>query len=203
MRQEFVEEIENTAKDTVNGIHTALPGKIVSVDTEKGTASIQPVGKFVLSDGRKLDYPMLTEVPLVFPLCQQGQIGIAYPVKKDDCCLVILSEIELDEWRNEAEAEGTLRFDLTNAIAIPGLYNKKNEMLAKAMEEDAIVLETPAVEVMISKKEAKVTVGQVKMSVSESGIAAWGDFNIKGNILYTGTVKRIDEDEMDQIIGEA
>lgn len=80
MLQEVTAEIEKTAKAVVNEIHTALPGEIISFDG--GMATVKPIGKYVTSDGVKLDYPTITEAPVIFPFCQSSGVGIAFPVKK-------------------------------------------------------------------------------------------------------------------------
>ena len=82
----------------------------------------------------------MTEVPLVFPFSQTAGIGIAFPVNSGDSCLVIFSEAELDEWRSSAEAEAPLRFDLTNAVAIPGLLSLGCGLVEKACAQTAVVI---------------------------------------------------------------
>ena len=40
MMQEFVQEIQNTVQRGLRGIHTAMPGQIVSFDAAKGIATV-------------------------------------------------------------------------------------------------------------------------------------------------------------------
>ena len=40
MMQEFVQEIQNTVQRGLRGIHTAMPGRIVSFDAAKGIATV-------------------------------------------------------------------------------------------------------------------------------------------------------------------
>lgn len=167
MLQELTAEIEQTAKAVANDIHTALPGKIVSYDSDNCTVTVSPIGKYITSDGVELDYPMITEVPVIFPCCQSIGTGIAFPLKKGDSCLVIVSEVELDTWRSGAESEGSLRFDLTSAVVIPGLLKRGNAASKKAAKENSVV----------------VTAGSVFLSVSEKGVT------IEGNLTVTGDVK--------------
>lgn len=174
MLQEFTQEIENTARAAVDDIHTALPGKIIAFDESSGTVTVQPVGKYVTFDEIELDYPIISEVPLVFPICQQEGVGIAFPVKKGDSCIIIISEVELDEWRSGAKSEGPLRFDLTSAVAIPGLLKGNNQLVSRATKMNAVIVKSSGTELV----------------VSESGIAIGGDLKVKGNIYYTGTCQR-------------
>lgn len=190
MLQELTEEIEETASAVVNGIHTALPGEIVSFDASSGTAAVKPVGRFVTSDGHELDYPLITEVPVVFPFCQQINVGIAYPVKRGDSCLVVISEVELDAWRSGAESEGTLRFDLTNAVAVPGLLKGGNALAAKAVSQNAVIIGTPGAQVSVFDDRVMVSTAGAQLEVSKSGITAGGNLKVDGNILYTGVCQK-------------
>lgn len=191
MLHELSQEIEKTARAVVNEIHTAIPGKIDSFNTDDGTAKVKPIGKYVTSDGKELDYPMLTEVPVVFPVCQQEGIGIAFPVKKGDSCLIIIFEVELDEWRSRAKSEGPLRFDLTSAVAIPGLIWKKSALVTKAVERNALMLASSGVEISVLKDMAKVDIGTTVLEVSKSGLTVGGNLTVKGNISCSGTCSAV------------
>ena len=197
MRQELTQEIENTVRAIVNEVHTALPGEIVSFDASKGTATVKPIGKFMVSSKKTLNYPTISEVPVVFPYCQQTGVGIAFPLLKGDSCLVIVSEVELDEWRSGAESEGSLRFDLTNAIVIPGLMNGGGDLITKAANKNAVVIGTTGAEICVSDESVDIAIDEVTFSVSESGITIGGDLLVKGNISYTGdnTKAILDENE--------
>lgn len=187
MLQEFTQEVEDTARAVVNEIHTALPGEIVSFNAGSGTATVKPVGKYVTSDGKELDYPVITEAPLAFPFCQQAGVGVAFPVNKGDSCIIIISEVELDAWRSGAESEGSLRFDLTSAMVIPGLLDGGSDLVAKAAKLNAVVVGSSGSEVIVGGDSVQVEVGDTKLEVSESGIAIGGNLKVKGNISYTGS----------------
>ena len=174
MLQEFSEEVEKTARAVVNEIHTALPGEVISFDGGTGTATVKPVGKFVTSDGKKLDYPTITEAPIVFPFCQQAGVGIAFPVKAGDSCIILISEVELDQWRSGAEAEGSLRFDLTNAMILPGLLKGTSALAAAAVSANGVIVQA----------------GDSSITVSGGGIAVRGNLKVDGNISYTGVCQR-------------
>ena len=181
MLQEFTAEVERTAKSAVNDIHTALPGEIVSFDGK--TAKVQPIGKYVTSDGTSLDYPILTDVPVCFPFCQSSDVGFVFPVKKGDSCIIIISEVELDAWRSGAESEGSLRFDLTNAMAIPGLLELSSAEAVKANKNNAAIIKAGDAEIMVADSGCQVSVGGTVLNVTE------GEVSIQGNLTVTGDVK--------------
>lgn len=172
MLQEFAQKIEQTSKEILNEIHTVLPGKFQSFDPTKGTATVKPIGKYVLQNGEKLEYPEITEVPVLFPYHQAAGIGMLFPIQKEDRCLILVSEMELDEWRSGAESEAPLRFDLSSAVVLPGLLLEGKEV-SGIYRPDAVV----------------VRAGKVDWILSENGIVCHGDIQVNGTLSCTGDVK--------------
>ncbi|TZE83531.1 Gp138 family membrane-puncturing spike protein [Calorimonas adulescens] len=169
MLQEFTEQIGRTIEEFLSGVHTAMPGEIKSFDSATCTAVVLPKGQFRSPDGRVFNYPVISGVPVV--LIQGGgqDATIAFPIKEGDGCLLIICEQALDYWRYGGETQAELRHDLTNAVAIPGLFAKPNAAVKEAIDNDAIV---------IKKGDSKIT-------LSQSGIAIRGDLTVEGNITTT------------------
>ena len=92
MLQEFTQEIKNVVLDILRGVHTVIPGKIVTYDPDKNLASILPDGKFEKPDGSKMDYPKLNEVPVYVIQGSEQTATFVYPIKKNDECMVLFSE---------------------------------------------------------------------------------------------------------------
>ena len=179
MYQEFAQSVENMAKSVMNDIHTALPGKIMSFSPEKGTAVVKPAGKYLTSDGVSLEYPVISGAPLMFPYCGTASVGLTFPVKTGDDCLIIVSETDLDEWLSGAESEAPLRYDLTSAIVIPGLMPVGNAAMAKANARDAVVIISGAAEIVIANGKIDIK-GDVTFdgNVSVNGILTVGNINL-------------------------
>lgn len=188
MMQEFAQQVEETARAVVDEIHTALPGTVISFNPGSGTAAVRPNGKYVTADGKQIAYPQITNVPVTFPFCQTAGVGIAFPVGKGDSCLIIISEVELDEWRTGAESEGSLRFDLTSAMCIPGLLEGGADIVSKACQNNAVFVSAGGTEVMVADDSVRITSGETDMTVSEVGVAIRGDLKVDGNISSTGTI---------------
>lgn len=188
MMQELVQEIENTVMDVMKGIHTAMPGTISSFDPGSGKATVKPGGKFTTSGGRRMAYPAISDVPVAFPVCQSAGVGVAYPVKAGDSCIIIISEVELDEWRSGAESEGSLQFDLSSAMAVPGLMVGGGEMIQKACAQDAVVIAGGTAEVLVSEENITATVGDTELKLTEAEVAIRGDLKVDGDISYTGSL---------------
>ena len=60
MMQEFVQEIKNTVSKNLKGVHTAMPGEILSYDPATGLATVQPKMKYKKPDGTTIDFPQVT-----------------------------------------------------------------------------------------------------------------------------------------------
>ena len=75
MMQEFVDQINKTARSATDDMHTALPGEIKSYDPGKGVATVLPKAKFTKPDGSTMDFPEISGVPVMFP--QSKNVTIA------------------------------------------------------------------------------------------------------------------------------
>lgn len=112
--------IEMTRKEIAN-IHTASPGVILSYDGH--LASVKPLNKFKVPDGRTIDMPVIVGVPVIFPSGSGGNASVTFPIAVGDGCLLVFAENAIDDWLKGGESEDYRKHDLTDAIAIPGLYN--------------------------------------------------------------------------------
>lgn len=189
MLQEFVQQVEELARDVVNEIHTALPGRIIDFDPVKGLATVIPIGKYKSPSGKMLEYPSITGVPIILPQCISLQIQIAFPIKKGESCLLIISEQELDAWLYGGNSDTNLRFDLTSAIAIPGLSNQGSAMLNEACQKESLILSNADTKIQIEKDKVEVVAKSNQFSIDEQGIYMKGNVTIDGNIDCSGRIK--------------
>ena len=142
MLQNFTHEVKYTVTEMLQGVHTAIPGRIVTFDPEKCEAEILPYAKFKKPNGEFMDFPQLNHIPVLF-LQGTGQTAtIVYPVKPGDECLIVSQEQTLDIWRSSgAESDNDLRFDLTNAVAVVGLFSKPNPLVQRAYDNESIIIQ--------------------------------------------------------------
>jgi len=200
MLQEVVQEVEEIARDMVGDIHTILPCKIIQYDEKKNLAKVKPIGEFLLHDGDRMEFPEIEDVPVMFPYVPTWDIGIVFPVHKEDEMLLLISEIELDEWRTGAKSESPLKHDLTSAIAMPALIKKPNKLHQRAVEENALILKAKDAEIVVAYPKtgteitAKVKDQKIKISkdgidlISSVGIQLKGKVIIDGNVIIKGNV---------------
>ena len=97
------EEIRALKQNILSSLHCALPGTVVSFDTESQTAVIQPVVKHCPVSSRptegsgEISLPLLRDVPVFMP--------VSFEVNEGDACLVIFADIDIDAWFETGEAE--------------------------------------------------------------------------------------------------
>ena len=169
MMQEFVDQINQSARSATEDMHTALPGEIKSYDPDKGVATVLPKAKFTKPDGSTMDFPEISGVPVMFP--QSKNVTIAWPIKKGDGCLLVFSEQALDYWMYGKETDTKLKFDLTNAIAIPNLTSGGNSTMKLACDEDAVAIAAGDTTVKITPSTAQAEVGGTVLTVSPDGVS--------------------------------
>ena len=192
MLQEFTQEIHNSAKEEVNNIHTAVPGEIVSFDASKCLATVQPKMKFKQKNGQMLDYPEIGEVPVVLLQTMKQEATIAMPIKAGDGCLIVFSEQSLDYWQHGQETDTDLKFDLTNAICIPGLFAKENAIIKEACDNNAIIVDLKGTRMTVSKDNVQIKAKNIELDgdVTVKGkVSTDGEISTKANVTATGDVK--------------
>ena len=166
MMQELFDALGKYIDKKTEAMHTALPGTIVSFNPQTGLAVVRPQMKYKTKDGQKLDYPDISSVPVVIPQANAQGVTIAYPIKAGDGCLLIMSEQSNDYFLYGQETDTDLKFDLSNAIAIVGLFRTVNQQLARACSRNEIVLAN----------------GNNILSVSTSGVTITGDLTVNGTL---------------------
>lgn len=118
--------INKGIKNNNKRLHTALPAIILEFDTETQLAKVQPAIKLLLTTG-EIELPILADVPVTF--ARAGGFSITFPVKKGDECLLLFAEKSIDRWKKDGhghQATQVRNHDITDAIAILGLYCQKN-----------------------------------------------------------------------------
>jgi len=142
----------------LEGLYTALPGRVVRYDATKQVADVLPTLKRPIrtADGGTVleELPILPAVPLVF--LAAGGFRLTLPVLEGDPVLVLFTMRAHAEWRRTGEVADpgdTRLHHLGGAVAIPGLLTEE----ASGAHPDHLVL---------GKKggaEIHVTAGEVRL----------------------------------------
>lgn len=119
-------EVLKTERSVINNqLRVALPGIVQSFDPDTVTAVVQPAIRYIEQDNNgnqsTHDYPLLMDVPVVFP--RGGGCTITFPVKAGDECLLVFSDRCIDFWWQSGgvqEAVDPRQHDLSDAFAFLG-----------------------------------------------------------------------------------
>lgn len=117
--------------------------------------------------------------------------------------MIIVSENDMKPWMSHGkETDSDMKFDLTNAVCIPGLYGEGNETMQKAQEENAIILKNEDMELMLKKDglSAEYRGSRIKMEETAVNLACGGcsiflddsGIRIKGNLDVDGVVSSLE-----------
>ena len=172
---DFVDEVKNLVKEQVNNIHTALPGEIVSIDATTCRASVRPKAQMSFSNGKVLDFPIISGVPVVIPQSPASGAVIAFPVKAGDPCLLIFSEQALDYWFENGTTNSQVKHGLSGAIAILGLMKTPSSDVKDAIEHEDLMVRD----------------GNASLALSIAAISCRGDVTVEGNLLINGEVRQV------------
>lgn len=173
MLNEFVQQNKNMVRDMINGIHTAMPAVILSFDPGSCMAVIQPKCRIKDNKGNLIDYPQVSGVPVIFIQSAGQTATLAYPINPGDGCLFIAAEQSLDYWMYGKDTPTDLKFDLTNGIAIPGLFVQPNTIVADACSQNAVIIDNSGTRIALTDGEISIT----------------GNVTINGNLNVTGDVQ--------------
>jgi hypothetical protein len=114
-------------------LHTAMPGIVRKYDAATQLADVQPSiqRRFRKPDGTEgtRDFPVIVNVPVAFP--RAGGFFLSFPVAVGDFVLLVFSERSIDQWLEKGGIQDpivTTLHDLSDAIAIPGVYPKGGKL---------------------------------------------------------------------------
>jgi hypothetical protein len=182
-------EIEKLVQDMQQNMHTCIPGKIESFDAEKCLASVTPTGQFLMPSGKLLDYPKVHDVPIVFIQSAGQNVTIAYPIKQDDECLLFFSEQQLDKFRDGEDAKCDLRFDLTSAICLVGLFSSPNDVIKEACDMHALIIDNKGKSrVTIQEDKQEYKVGNARFVLDNEKLLIDCDLEITGTVNAQKTI---------------
>lgn len=159
----WAEVIRAAVDARVADIHTALPAQVVSYDASKQTVDVQPLLQRVYRDDdgteKSESFPQIPNVPVAFP--RAGGYALTFPVAAGDTVLLVFAERALDQWRaRDKEVDpGDLRMhDLSDAVAIPGVYASAKALTNAAQTDRAVFGKDGGLQVAV--KAALIEMGE-------------------------------------------
>ena len=115
--QKRQEELQALKRDIFESLHCALPGTVVSFDSETQMAVIQPT----IKTSSDVEFPLLRDVPVFMP--------VSFEIQEGDACLVIFADRDIDAWFETGEAEvppSSRMHSLSDGFAFVGFRTRRN-----------------------------------------------------------------------------
>ncbi len=110
------------------GVHTSMPGKVVTYFPETQKADIKPLLKTltVHGDGSELveSIPIIPDVPIHF--MRAAGFAMTFPLEPGDLVCLHFAESSIDNYLSsqgdDSDPDDFRKHDLSDAIAVPGFY---------------------------------------------------------------------------------
>lgn len=125
----LAENIRAGVENRLGDVHVLLPAKVTKYDRQRQKVDAQPlIRRFQEgADGETISEPLpvISNIPVAFP--RAGGFKITLPIETGDLVTLLFCETSIDAHqigpgRDPVSPDLFQRFDLTDAIAIPGWY---------------------------------------------------------------------------------
>lgn len=120
----LIQAMQIASETALSEINTTLPGKVVAVSSDGSRVVVKPSMPKALASGEALEAPQIVQVPVVWPRAQNGTVGMTMPLRPGDGVVLHFAQRSLEGWlsgRADVVPDDPRRFDLSDAIATPGL----------------------------------------------------------------------------------
>lgn len=161
----------------------AIPATVVSYNATLQSVTVKPtvMGRYQdIETGGLVPFPLPTiaNVPVAFP--SSTGFAITWPLTPGDTVFLVCADRSLDEWKSTGLPENvplhTRRFDLTDAVAIPGLRPFTSPIPATGWSAAALVIEGLDIRLGSSAAASFVTL-DTPLAAHLAAIKAWLDLH--------------------------
>ena len=124
--------ISKLVEGSLSSINTVRIAEVVSFG-QSSTGAPLVEARPLITGASGAPFPSIIRVPVVYPMSGSRQMGIAYSLEVGDVVVLLFNQESLDEWLEHGgpqEAEDTRTFDLSDAIAVPGIVPRNNDFVA-------------------------------------------------------------------------
>lgn len=183
MRPDLIQQLTRKISST---IRVSMPATIEEYDFKTQKASVKIDMQELYDNNTAIDYPVLTNVPVIFP--RSGGASLTMPVIRGDTCLVFFLDRDITAWLFGTDGgipNSQRHHDLNDAVAIMGLspFNKtsmsqNNRDVLLTYDESNIALK-PKGEIDInSAKKLNIKTKDIDINCTNANITASGDISI-------------------------
>lgn len=126
----------------------ALPGEVTSYSANTQTCSVRLLVKDAIIDEygerQAKSFANVTGVPYIFPNAED--YSITFPVSTGSPVLVLFMSRSIDKWKSlggEVDPGDDRRYNISDAVAIPGLRARTQPLPSSARDNNALVVAVP------------------------------------------------------------
>lgn len=174
MAEQLVELVERIVQTHLASMFGMLPGTVVAYDQANQLVDVQPEPAGRDEDGNEAAHPVINGVPLRWPR-GHGGAALTFPLQQGDRVMLLPASASLDRWLQDGTASAPdedRRGDLSDVVAVAGLYPRSDVLGAGAFDASATVLSEPAG-------------GQVWLGKGGGpGVARTGDATASGSLTF-------------------
>jgi hypothetical protein len=192
--------IKRISQDISSVLRVSMPARVVNYDYKSQKVDVKLDLKELYSDGREVDYPIVSGVPVIFPI--SGGASITMPIVTGDSCFVIFADRDLTNWLLGAKSgrlDSRRTHDINDAVAIMGLRQftdvsaaENNDDLLISYAGSKVRLRPNGNVDIISTTSVTVETGEVTINCNNSTINAKSDVNINCNDAIVKAVDKVD-----------
>jgi len=169
MARNTLEQAVRTILDSkLANLNIALPGRIETYDYKTQKATVKPLIIRKFKDGNVQSLPVLVNVPIIFPRTRKS--GVTFPINKGDGVLLIFCHRSLERWYSsgdEVEPGDSRKFDLSDSVAIPGLFSFADSNIASNNTDVEIQNDGQKITIT-SDGDIKLGIGSLKKLVNDT-----------------------------------
>lgn len=164
LAEQIVDLVERILDARLQQLFGMLPGKVLSYDAATQRATVQPEPATRDQNGDQVQHPPIPDVLVRWPRGSGGS-AITMPLAAGDRVMLISASASLDRWLQDGTADAPdedRRGDLSDVVALAGMYPASQALGAGATHASAMVLSEP-------------TGGQIHLGKSASQAVVLGD----------------------------
>ena len=193
--------IQTLSRKISSNLRVAMPATIEEYDFTTQKASVQIDIKELFDNETSIDYPVISDVPVIFP--RSGGASLTMPVKRGDNCLVMFLDRDLTAWAlgaSKKKPNSQRMHDLNDAVIVMGLNPLSTKSLATnntdlliTYDGSSIVLKPNGAIDINSAKALNIKAENVVINCTNANIKASGEINTeapkfkqKGDFLIEG-----------------
>lgn len=177
IEKDLINAVERLVKTYLyENLNTCTIGRIESYDPDKRRARVTPVISKKYANGEVSQYQPIEDIPVMF--LQTTKATIKIPVKKGDFVLLLFTQRPIDNWKYKGgivEPDDTRKFDITDAIAIPGILPFNISGVDSGDNEDIEIIHEKANIILKSSGEMLLENDNCSIEVGTSLVKINGD----------------------------